>query len=551
MEHYKTVNKRWMMFIPFLATLFFSCSKILDLKPETSLTDSGFWKNQDDLISACNALYLSLPAIAWNYQDNYSDIAYATGPNSVSDGSRLTPATATSDWGANYTLIRRANTILEKSVGITGDVTIINQAKGEASFFRAWAYFELMKRYGDVPLILRTFDLSDTLITASRSPRGLIANQIYADLDYAASVLPDADKQASTSYGRITSGAAMAYKSRVALFEGTRKKFFSYGDANVDLNIALEAAKSVMNSGKYSIFRYASKPDSSYAYAFQYAANGRVNRENVLVRLYGKDLTTNISAHNIAGNEDNAHITPTKELMDLYVYKDGLPKEKSAFYQEQTSTITEFINRDPRAGMTVFNKNSWHVTSYYQPNFLATLTGYKFNKWFNPSDRNVVSFIHFGVIRYAEVLLNYAEASYEIKGSISDTDLNLSINLIRNRSGNNPIAPLTNGLVSSNGLDMRTEIRRERTVELAQEGIRYWDLLRWKTAEVQLAKAVIGAKYFPAEQGTLSGGSFTSDGFVIVQPQSKRSFRVDRDYLWPIPTTERGYNKNLTQNPNW
>lgn len=527
-----------------------SCERILDLEPETSLTDAGYWKSPDDLISACNALYLSLPAIAWDYQDNYSDIAYATGPNNVSDGSRLTPATST-DWSNNFVLIRRANTILEKSTGVKGDAVTIDQARGEASFFRAWAYFELLKRYGDVPLILRTFDLNDTLTTAHRSPRAEVVKQIYADLDYAVTVLPDADKQAAANYGRITSGAALAYKSRVALFEGTREKFFGYGNANADLEIARNAANAVIASGKYGIFRYAAKPDSSYAYAFQYAANGRINRENILVRLYGKDLTTNIASHNIAGNEDRAIITPTKSLMDLYLYKDGLPKEKSVFYQNQTSTMTEFENRDPRAGMTVFNKNSWYVTSYYQPNFLFTVTGYKFNKWFNAGDRNVVSFIHFGIIRYAEVLLNYAEATYELNGSISDSDLNLTINAVRNRSGNNPVAPLTNTLVTANGLDMRNEIRRERTVELAEEGMRYWDILRWKTAEVVLAQAVLGAKYFPQEQGTLSNGSFITDGFVIVQAANRRTFNPEKDYLWPIPSTELGYNKNLKQNPKW
>jgi starch-binding outer membrane protein, SusD/RagB family len=527
-----------------------SCNKVLDLKPETTLTDAGFWKSQDDLISACNTLYLSLPAIASGYQDNYSDIAFATAGSSISDGSRLTPATS-SDWSNNYTLIRRANTILEKAPGVTGDSTTIRQAMGEASFFRAWAYFELMKRFGDVPLILRTFDLNDTLINAHRTPRAQIVKQMYADLDYAASVLPDADQQVAASYGRITSGAALAYKSRIALFEGTREKFFNYGDANADLNVALAAASAVINSGKYALFRYSAKPDSSYAKLFQYEGNGRTNRENILVRLYGKDLTTNIASHNIAGEEDRAIITPTRALLDMYVYKDGLPKEKSAYYKPEASTITEFEDRDPRAGMTIFNKDSWYVTSKYVPNFSFTVTGYKFNKWFNAADRNVVSFIHFAIIRYAEVLLNYAEATYELNENISDGDLTLTVNAIRNRSGNNSVAPLTNALVNASGLDMRTEIRRERTVELAEEGMRYWDLLRWKTAETVLPRAVLGSKYFPAEHGTLSNVNFTPDGYVIVQSADLRSFNVNRDYLWPIPTTELAYNKNLTQNPGW
>lgn len=535
-----------------ILTLFIwmGCNKKLDLTPETALSDASFWKTPADLLSACTTLYNSLPGMAANYQDNYSDISFGAAANTVSDGSRIAPATA-AEWADNYTLIRRSNTILEKSAGVTGDAVLINKAKGEASFFRAWAYFELVKRYGDVPLILRTFDIQDTLATAHRTPRPQVIKAIYSDLDFAAANCPDAAAQPAAEYGRITSGAALAFKSRVALFEGTREKFFNYGTSAADLTIAIDAAGKVMANARYGLYQNASKPDSSYFYLFQLTADGAANKENILVRLYGQDMTNSISYTNISRDLEQALISPTRAMLDLYLYKDGLPVGKSPLQQEQTNTMSEFADRDPRAGITVFNKGLWYISGKYVPNFDFTKTGYKLAKWFKGTDwNNKRSFTDFSIIRYAEVLLNYAEARYELNGSITDDDLNLTINKIRARNGAGAIAPLTNGFVNSNGLNMRDEIRRERTVELAFEGFRYWDLLRWKTAEVQLPAQVLGVKYFPAEM-KITSPSLTADGYLITQPAAKRAFNPAKDYLWPIPTSELGYNPNMVQNPGW
>ncbi|WPU95539.1 RagB/SusD family nutrient uptake outer membrane protein [Mucilaginibacter sabulilitoris] len=531
-------------------TIGMGCNKKLDLSPETALSDASFWKTPADLLSACTTLYNSLPGMAANYQDNYSDISFGAAANTVSDGSRIAPATA-AEWADNYTLIRRSNTILEKSAGVKGDEVLIKKAKGEASFFRAWAYFELVKRYGDVPLILRTFDIQDTLATAHRTPRAQVIKAIYSDLDFAAANCPDAAAQPAAEYGRITAGAALAFKSRVALFEGTREKFFNYGTPTSDLTIAIDAAGKVMANARYGLYQNASKPDSSYFYLFQLTADGAANKENILVRLYGQDMTNSISYTNVSRDLEQALISPTRTMLDLYLYKDGLPIGKSLLQQEQTNTTSEFANRDPRAGITVFNRSLWYISGRYVPNFDFTKTGYKLAKWFKGTDwNNKRSFTDFAIIRYAEVLLNYAEARYELNGSITDDDLNLTINRIRARNGAGAIAPLTNVFVNSNGLNMRDEIRRERSVELAFEGFRYWDLLRWKTAEVQLPAQVLGIKYFPAEM-KITSPSLTTDGYLITQPAAKRAFNPAKDYLWPIPTSELGYNPNMVQNPGW
>lgn len=526
-----------------------SCSKKLDLTPETTLTDAAYWKTPKDLLDACNTLYSSMPVMAGGYQDNYSDISFAAKANSISDGSRLTPATA-SEWSGNYTLIRRANTILEKAPGVTGDSASIQKAKGEAFFYRALGYFELLKRFGDIPLILRTFDITDTLVNAHRTPRANVIASIYADLDKAAGYLPSASVQPAAEYGRITSGAALAFKSRVALFEGTREKFFSYGDSKADLSIAVEVSKKLIHSDLYDLYTYAAKPDSSYFYLFQVGADGRANKENILVRLYGQNMTNSISYTNVSRDLEQVAMSPTRELMDLYLYKDGLPLGKSSYEAPQENTRSEFQNRDPRLGMTVFNQGLWYLNAYYIPDFNYTITGYKTAKWFNATDwNNKQAFTDFAAIRYAEVLLNYAEATYELNGSISDEDLDLTINRLRARAGLS--VKLSNAFVRQNDLSMRSEIRRERTVELAFEGMRYWDLLRWKTAEIQLPKAVLGIHYFPDEMPLDNKPALDPDGYIIAEAKAKRAFDPQKDYLWPIPTTELGYDENMTQNPEW
>jgi len=181
-------------------------------------------------------------------------------------------------------------------------------------------------------------------------------------------------------------------------------------------------------------------------------------------------------------------------------------------------------------------------------------TSYKVRKYFAIADwYNQTSFVNFNIIRYAEVLLNYAEAKFELNGSISYVDLNLTINALRNRATNNnatTLPLLTNAFATANGLDIRTEIRRERTVELALEGLYYWDLLRWKTAETELKKALLGPKYF--SYFNAPNLLLSPDGFIILEDASKRAFNPQRDYLWPLPTVEIALNSdNLVQNPNW
>jgi len=541
-----TSNK---VFLLSFIVLLSGCSKKLDQYPQTDLSDHNFWNTTNDMKLACNYLYSFLPDITTKTDDDMSVDAFAQVANPVSNGSRL-PSSTSTDWSNNYTLIRACNNILEKSVKVTGSAVDINKYLAETKFFRAWAYFELVKRFGDVPLILKTLSLSDTALYGSSTNREIILDTIYADLDFATANLPLSNAQAAEEYGRITASAALAFKSRVALFEGTRQKFFGYGHYQTHLQVALDASNQLISSGSNGLYADPVHPDSSYYYLFQYSGEGMDNPENILVRIYGENEINDISSNNYTRSVlDEGALTPTGNIVADYLYKDGLPKDKSPYYQTQTDTYTEFQNRDPRMAMSIFNKYSWYVSGLYVPTFEYTQTGYRSCKYYIAADWVVnVSYIDNIIIRYAEVLLNNIEAKFELGGAVSDQDLNNTINLIRARSG---MPALTNGFVSANGLDMRSEIRRERRIEFAFEGMRYWDLLRWKTAETELPQQVVGAKYFPAEQGTLANPNLTPEGLVIVEEAANRKFNPLRDYLWPIPTKEIGLNKNLQQNPNW
>ncbi|WP_344974767.1 RagB/SusD family nutrient uptake outer membrane protein [Compostibacter hankyongensis] len=529
--------------------IFAACTKQLNKIPETTLSDAAFWKTSSDLRDACNSFYVVLPAIQSNDAAVWSDDGFGTAPNTISDGSRLVPVTS-GDWSDKYSLIRKCNNVLEKSSRVSDDPEQVDRYRGEARFFRAFAYMELVKRYGDVPLILRTFDVNDTLTEAYRTARETVMDSIYADLDFAIAHLPVASKLPQAEYGRATRGAALFLKASAGLFEGTWNKFHQQGDASRHLNIALEASEQIINSGEYALFTYAPLPDSSYFYLFQNAGEGPANKENILVRLYGENMNNSIASHNYVRSIWGGSVTPTKSLMDAYLYKDGLPAGKSPWEKPQTNTLSQYENRDPRMDMTVFNKRHWFINSLYVPSFQNTLTGYKSRKYFISVDWTInQSYVDNIIMRYAEVLLMFAEAKYELNGQISDDDLNRSVNLIRHRVG---MPPLTNAFVAEHSLSMREEIRRERRVELALEGDhRYWDLIRWKTAETVLPQAVLGTKFFPDEYVDVTNPKLTPEGFVIAQDAAKRKFDPDKDYLWPLPTKELGLDIHLSQNPQW
>lgn len=549
-----------------LIILVASCRKV-DRLPETEINDNDFWKSEADFKAGANYLYTFLPGPNdWFEGDDRGDLwadeTFGNSTNTISDGSRTAPATD-NGYTRPYLVIRAANNILEKAEGAKDLVaaSALNRYRGEALFFRAWGHAALVQRFGDIQLITKTLNEASPELYMARDPRDKVIDQVYADLDSAALYLPTASAIGTADFGRVSKTAASAFKARVALFEGTRAKFHNYGDPAKHLNIAVAAANAVMTSSQHSLF-------SSYYSQFQIAGEGFANKENILVKQFGINNADRVLTHNYARRLENGVNGPTQSLVDAYLMKDGLPISKSPLYKRPSTvvsatTITKneewFINRDPRMTATIMKRGDEYTTSgaFTISTLNLQKTGYMPRKYFNRDDWNTQAGLQDRtLIRYAEVLLIWAEAKFELNNAITDAELNMSINLLRTRAGNAtppavnaPMPPLTNAFVIANGLDMREEIRRERRVELAMEGFRYWDLNRWKTAEVELVKPIRG-NFFFTEFGTQAAVK-DADGYILLQAASFRSFNPARDYLFPIPTQEIAQNNKLVQNPGW
>lgn len=463
----KINNFIWLFVV---AVLFFTgCSKGLDLYPKDTVSDKSFWKSADDYKLAANNLYLSLEG--FSFFDTNSDIAFNL-PNSISNGTYQPPETD-DNWNTPYTYIRRCNHIIQNAE----ESQIKEEVKvyvAEARFFRAYNYWRLFRLYGGVPVVTKVLDTDSEELYAPKTERKETVDLIIKDLSEAAAGLPDSKTMPAADRGRITRGAANALKARVALFEGTWGKYRNDEQANAWLDMAIEAANDVINSNQYELY----KGMAAESYRYLFIEPGDDSDECILDRRYQKD----ISDHSFTGNiqEQNGYL-PTKKLADMYLCSDGLPVSKSLLFQGYDTRTSEYENRDPRMAMTFMPPG---IMAYYPlyadrvecwpfyPSRNAS-TGYTVYK-FMSEDIEGISYLrklNFDrhIIRYAEVLLIYAEAVFERNGSISDSDLDKTVNIIRERV---QMPALTNAFVSENGLDMKQELRRERIVELAMEGFR-------------------------------------------------------------------------------
>ena len=544
------------------AMVWTGCKKDLNLVSKDTITDATFWKTGADFKLAANNLYSGLDR--FGEEDTESDIAFNT-PDPVSNGN-LQPSETSSTWTSSYSNIRSANNILEKGAGMTD--ADIKKYVAEAKFFRAWYYWKLLRIYGGVPLITRVLSSDDPDLFAARSTRTQTADLILKDLDEAKNDLPVQADLSSPDIGRITRGAALALAARVALFEGTWQKSRSGADAAKYLDAAVNASLAVINSGTYSL--YTGSGAQSYRYLFLEA--GDDSKESILDRRYAR----NILGHDAPYMYDQDGYNPTRKMVDMYLDKNGLPiSSPGSVFQGYATFTSEFQDRDPRMTQTMIIPGTLTNRVFFPVSKVANWpdapqrnfnTGYILYKYMsedpvaNNSGRegdNSLFDYDRHLIRYAEVLLIYAEAIFEKNGSISDNDLNISVNKLRDRVA---MPHLTNGFVGANNLDMRTEIRRERTVELTLEGFRYDDIRRWKTAETELPQDVKGIKISGTSWATRApyndpsyAGKVDANGFLIAE--RSRKFDPAKDYLQPLPTKEVAFYQasghTLEQNPGW
>jgi len=528
------------------------CEKSLDLSPKDQLSDASFWNQSSDFMLAANDFYFGLSE-APQYIDRNSDIAFGLGPDPVSNGS-YQPSETSERWDDSYEWIRATNYLLQKAEeSELGEE--INRWVGEALFFRAYHYWQLVKTFGGVPKIDKVLDVDSEELHAPRASQAEIIDFILSDLDNAAAMLPAQTDLTEDELGRVTRGAALALKARAALYMGTWAKYREGVESEKYIQAAIDAAEAVVSSGTYEL--YDEKGADSYKYFF--ILEGDDSREVILARRY----YLNIAEHNWTRELWFNQMIPTKNLADMYLCTDGLPAAVSDRFEGHDQFESEFQNRDPRMRMTFVIPGSQIVSEggnwqTIYPGFTgtnATRTGYMLRKFLDETVDAATFRGHYDLkeFRYAEVLLILAEALFERDAAISDQDLDRTINLIRTRVN---MPPLTNAHVEAHGLDMLTEIRRERTVELAFEGFRRDDLRRWKTAETELPKAIRGVKFTGTEyaerypQGS-SQLQLDNDGFVIAEPAGRRQF-LPKHYLDPLPLQEIQLSRGvLEQNVGW
>lgn len=561
-----------------LSTFALAATSCLDLEPKANLNDNLVWNSVSNYQLFANQFYGWIPdfvtAIGDNvHSDNRSDLVCGSSVNTYSQGTNTIP-TGDGNYTNAYKHIYYTNLLLKNAASFS-DPASIAVPVGEAKFFRAFSYFELLQIFGDAILVTEPLDTDSEVLYGTRNDRGEVVDLIIKDLQEAAELLPETSSEA----GRLNKYIALSMLSRVALYEGTWQKFHTGGmDAANNtarstelLTIAKDAADKVIKSNKYKLFYNETLGNQSYRYMFTLEDGAQCNPANlskadnteyIFVRRHRNgDKTAYNLTHGMVGNACYV----TRKMANLYLCSDGLPVEKSKVFKGYKGVIDEFQNRDNRMDNTMLyhgeqywnNDGKWRTTwtdADLADCLVANVrsgSGYQCQKW--GAERKLEDYYEsydFPVIRYAEVLLTYAEAVYELNGSISDVDLDYSLNLVRQRV--NPDMPkLSNSLVTANGLSMREEIRRERTVELVLEGHRIDDLKRWRTASVEMPLDQLGVQFtgtwFETNWNN-PGKSVNADGMLVIYTDRNWS---DKLYLYPLPSDQLQLNPQLKQNPGW
>ncbi|MES2375389.1 MAG: RagB/SusD family nutrient uptake outer membrane protein [Bacteroidota bacterium] len=514
-----------------ISTLLFnvSCTKVLDTVPDDRLSSELFWKNDGDAKLAVNALYRDLDGVNVISWDGLTEIAHTNGTLNeqypIEQGTYDTFNTKIStEWSAAYTGIAACNYFLANVDKITSsNITLINQYKGEARALRAYQYIKLAALFGDAPLVTQPVDIAEAS-QLSRTPVADIWKFVDNELEAAAGLLPAT--YTSADIGRVTKGAAWALKARADLLSGNYQK-------------AVDACNNVTG---YSLY-------PTYATLFTYAAES--NKEVILDKQFLASSYANAVFSVLAPySQKNGQSTyvPTKAVVDAYETANGknIADAGSGF-----DPYNPYTNRDPRLKFSIFvDGDALPSGAVYKPiptsgtpdavgnTFMASTTGFAIKKYINASDyANTTNCgINIILLRYAEVLLTYAEAKIELNQI--DQSVYDAINLVRNGRTDVKLPSIPAG---QSQLQLRAIVRHERTIELAFEGLHLYDMRRWKTGETVMAGAVFGMTYKDAS-GNLQTIKSLSGGNRVFLP---------KHYLWPVPQNEINLDHNLTQNPGW
>lgn len=543
-----------------------SCSDYLDRSPLVSPSDETFISNKEELEEAVVACYNPLRFTMANrpfpiFFETVSDISWgreSTDMQVIGNGAHdaRTESILTA-WTYFYTGIGRCNYVLNNMHRCKNNTeeSLYKQRESEVRFLRALYYHYLSELFGGIPLITQTLTLAESQV--ARNTKEEVVDFILEELESCAVNFTEDNKYT----GRASKEAAWALASRVALY-------------NEKWDIAIRNAQKVMEQEGKTV-----ELSSNYENLFLY--EGEKSKEIILSIQYLRGNKTHVLFGGFASRNANgyANIVPTYQLADSWECIDGLPIDKSLLFDP----MNPFKNRDPRLGYTLALPNSEFLGYQFEthgdslecwnynvtPNIrisnkdathaYASFTGLCWRKYVDKKDLSFIndSELNIILIRYAEVLLNYAEAKVEA-GAIDQSVL-AAINKIRQRPSVN-MPPVT----TINPNELRYAIRRERKYEFAGEGLRLFDIRRWKTAEKEMSLPVLGRmkKAYPQtapfidELGTshydnipiASNGETTDFKMRVVQI---RLFNKDRDYLWPIPDIETETNPHLIQNPGY
>ncbi|MCR9227879.1 MAG: RagB/SusD family nutrient uptake outer membrane protein [Flavobacteriaceae bacterium] len=567
--------------------LMINCSDdYLDKNPISDVSEDSFFLTASDLELYTNGFYLLLPnSSARNEIFTYDSQCGEIVQNTVNDLMNSTRIVPTSGGGWNWNNLRDINYFLENYERCE-DQTAKNRYGGVARFFRAYFYFGMVVNFGDVPWYDRTMEADDQDLYKARDNRQFVVDKVLEDLDWAIAHMEN--EQYDYQISKYT---ALALKSRVGLFEGTFGKYHGISGYEKYLEAAVDASEELMLNSPYTLYS-TGNPGSDYAELFR--AETAETSEIILAREYTEPLINGhrVNYYTLTGSQGRPGMP--KMAVNSYLNANGSRFTDQADYNTLPFSV-ETANRDPRLGQTIRTSGYSRAgqSTALPPDLSFSITGYHITKFVTGADSDGINqnTNDLPVFRFAEVLLNYAEAKAEL-GTISQTDIDQSIGLLRNRVGmpnlvmaeananpdpyQNTIYPNVHG--PNNGLIL--EIRRERRIELYMEGQRWNDIRRWKagqsitlplrglylpgTGQYDLdnngaidtvvyegelpADQIAGAKYF--QLGT--DIHLSAENLIDPLPDfNNRTFNEDRDYLLPLPMQELQLNPNLTQNPNW
>ncbi len=517
----------------------------LEKIPQDKINDASYWKTASDVEMFANQFYVSLkdPNYIWRL-DDATDNQGPGSRNAYVWNEYTIPASgggwAKGDWSG----IRSCNFALDRVATMTKNDALA-KAEAEIRFFKAFYYFGKLKRFGDVPWLEHELTTESPELYLPRDTRETVVANMLKELEMAIANLPE-----TSSADRLTKYAALTLKAQICLYEGTYRKSRNMAGHEALLKEVVAASELIMNSGQFAVYS-TGNPKTDYFELFtQYELKG--NKEGIMVQRFLADKRM----HNNVRQLGEPQTGFSKDFVESYLCTDGLPISKSPLYKGDAIFGVEFTNRDPRMEQSVYqDKRVYRIyengSKEYRPmpefdnNYAPT--SYYILKGYSPYERDRLQLqciVDDFIFRYAEVLLAYAEAKAEL-GEATQAVLDKSVNLLRARVGM-PAMKVDVGFTDPNWPQWEVavsplinEIRRERRIELAAEGKRWDDLVRWKAGKLlDNPKTYQGARD-PA-----------TNNYRILYPGFTRKW-TDRLYLYPLPTQEMALNPKLTQNPGW